>query len=428
MDTFMITFFILLGVAVALGGVILYLVLHGKGNADGEVATEIKEDAAKAEEEPVTEEEPKVEEKPEEAEPEVAAVEEEVPEEVEEEPEPVEEPVVEEVPEPVEEPKPAAAKIIPIVVPADTEEEDDGEDEKEEHTERKLVVEGGEVKYIIIKYSKSFQAKIIQSSDVTKNYYSELKNCLLSYKGVKSRMSWRWETYRSGRKTLAKLRMRGKTLSIALALNPDDYTDTKYVVESLAEVAAYEDTQCLYKIKNDRRLKYAKELIDKVMMDNGLSAGLIAENTDYASLYPYEETEPLIERKLIKVLTDEDAQSGTVFRPSDVRQSVTAAEVDSIMQDEVAEVLIEKSEEQEVTDRTKVGIVNIDALSRAFADGETVTLEEIKKRVKGFDKKITYVKVLARGVLDKKLTVKADAFSIQAVKMILLTGGKVIKK
>ena len=128
------------------------------------------------------------------------------------------------------------------------------------------------------------------------------------------------------------------------------------------------------------------------------------------------------------MLTDEDAQSGTVFRPSDVRASVTAAEVDSIMQDEVAEVLIEKSEDEEVSDRTKVGIINIDMLSRTFADGETVTLEEIKKRVKGFDKKVTYIKVLARGVLDKKLTVKADAFSIQAVKMILLTGGKVIKK
>ena len=162
------------------------------------------------------------------------------------------------------------------------------------------------------------------------------------------------------------------------------------------------------------------------MQDNGLSAGLVEESVDYAAQYPYETTEKLIARKLIKELTDEDAQSGTVFRKSDVRQSVTAAEVDSIMNDEVAEILIEKAEE--VSDRAKVGIVNIDMLSRTFADGETVTLEEVKKRVKGFDRKVTYLKVLARGVLDKKLTVKADAFSLQAAKMILLTGGKVIKK
>lgn len=307
----------------------------------------------------------------------------------------------------------------------DSDNENEAEEE-EEQSERKLVVEGGEVKYIIIKYSKSFQAKLIQSGDVVKNYYSQLKNCLLSYKGVKSRLSWRWETFRLGRKTLAKLIMRGKTLSLALALNPDDYADSKYVVDSLAEVAAYADTQCLYKIKNDRRAKYAKELIDKLMADNGLSAGLVEESVDYAAQYPYETTEALIARKLIKELTDEDAQSGTVFKKSDVRQSVTAAEVDSIMNDEVAEILIERAEE--VSDKAKVGIVNIDMLSRTFADGETVTLEEVKKRVKGFDGKVTYLKVLARGVLDKKLTVKADAFSLQAAKMILLTGGKVIKK
>lgn len=305
---------------------------------------------------------------------------------------------------------------------ADSGDEDDGDGE----SERKLVVDNGEVKYIIIKYAKSFQAKLIQSGELTKSYYSELKNCLLSYGGVKSRMSWRWETFRTGRKTLAKLRMRGKTLSLALALNPDDYADSKYVVESLSGVAAYADTLCLYKIKNDRRLKYAKELIDKLMADNGLSAGLVSGNVDYASQYPYETTEALIARKLIKELTDEDAQSGTVFRPSDVRSSVTAAEVDSIMRDEVAEILIEKA--NDTSDRTKVGIVNIDALSQVFADGESVTLEEVKKRVKGFDRKVTYLKVLARGTLDKKLTVTADAFSLQAAKMIILTGGKVIKK
>ena len=57
-----------------------------------------------------------------------------------------------------------------------------------------------------------------------------------------------------------------------------------------------------------------------------------------------------------------------------------------------------------------------------------VTLDEIKKRVKGFNKQTTYLKVLARGTLDKALTVEADGFSLQAVKMIVLMGGTAIKK
>ena len=111
--------------------------------------------------------------------------------------------------------------------------------------------------------------------------------------------------------------------------------------------------------------------------------------------------------------------------PEEVRESVTAVEVDTLMADDVAETYIEKSEVK--TDRTKQGIINIDTLSQNFKSGEKVTLDEIKKRIKGFSK-TTYLKVLARGTLDKALTVEADSFSIEAVKMIILTGGKVIKK
>ncbi len=305
-------------------------------------------------------------------------------------------------------------------------EEADGADEEgDEVREIKVIEEDGKTRYIVIKYSKSFEAKLIQSGEETKRYYSELKNCLLSYKGVKSRLSWKWETFRSGRKALAKLRLRGKTLSLALALDPAAYDGTKYHVDSLAETKSYAETPCLYRIKNDRRLKYAKELIDDVMRANALTAGLIAENADYAAQYPYETTEALIERKLIKVLTDEEAQSGTMFKPADIRKSVTVQEADSLIKDEVAELLVEKK--GGVSDRTRTGIINIDTLSKNFEDGETVTLAEIKKRVSGFAK-VTYLKVLARGTLDKKLTVEADSFSLQAVKMIVLTGGKAVKK
>ena len=328
---------------------------------------------------------------------------------------------------------PAAEKLTEEPAPERTEEpaavvaveETEADDEGDEVRELKVIEEDGKTRYIVIKYSKSFEAKLIQGGEEAKRYYSELKNCLLSYKGVKSRMSWKWETFRSGRKALAKLRLRGKTLSLALALDPAAYADTKYHVDSLAETKSYADTPCLYRIKNDRRLKYAKELIDNVMRDNSLSAGLIAENTDYAARYPYETTEALIERKLIKVLTDEEAQSGTMFKPADIRKSVTVQEADSLIKDDVAELLVEKK--GGVSDRTKTGIINIDTLSQHFGDGDTVTLAEIKKRVKGFNGKVTYLKVLARGTLDKKLTVEADSFSLQAVKMIVLTGGKAVK-
>lgn len=287
----------------------------------------------------------------------------------------------------------------------------------------KRAVLNGNERYIVIKYSKSFLAKLIQSDETVKNYYSEIKNCLLSYKGVKSRISWRWETFRLGRKALTKLRLRGKTLSVAFALNPADYEGSKYIVESIEDVNSYAETPCLYRIKNDRRVRYCKELIEKLMTENEVQPALTTEAVDYAAMYPYETLEALLEKKLIKELTDEEASSGTMFKP---RGSVSAYEVDEIMRDEQAEMLVQKGNGK--SDKTKTGIVNIDTLSQNFADGERVTLEEIKKRIPSVNKKVTYIKVLARGTLDKKLTVEADSFSLQAVKMIVLTGGTAVRK
>lgn len=340
----------------------------------------------------------------------------------------VEEALVVEEPQPVEEVKTVEEPVATVkeeLKPAtadDDDEKDNVEDDKEEDEQVRQVRRiDGHVRYIIIKYNKSFTAKIIQSSDEVKAYYSEIKNELLSYKGVKARMSWKGETFYSGRVTYAKLCVRGKCLSLFLALDPKNYVDSKYLVDDMTEIATYEKTPCLYRLKNDRRVKYSKELIETVM--DGRERLPEPELTDWASQYPYEETQPLVDRGLIKELTEEDAQSGDVFLP---RDSVLVSEANELMQDEVAAALVEETEE--ISDKTKTDIVNIDTLSKRFENGETVTLEEMKKRIPAINRKATYIKVLARGTLNKKLTVIADSFSIEAVKMILLTGGNVVKK
>ena len=325
-----------------------------------------------------------------------------------------------------EQPSEQNAQAETVELPEEEDEDDDDDDEEEDETEvapqRQVArMANGHVRYIIIKYNKSHTAKLIQSSDICKNYYSVLKNELLSYSGIKCRVSWKYETFYCGRQTYARLSMRGKKLCIFLALNPADYAYTKYIIDDKSEVLAYEKTPLLYRIKNDRRLKYAKELIATVM--DGRRKSEDFNEVNYVPQLPYEEIEPLIERKLVKVLTEEDAQSGDVFKPRDF---VQAEEVNELLHDDIAQALIEVSDE--VSDRTKCEIINIDILSRYFENDEKVTLEEIKKRVPKFPKNATYVKVLARGLLDKRLTVVADAYSIDAAKMILLTGGNPVKK
>lgn len=296
--------------------------------------------------------------------------------------------------------------------------------------------------FIPVRYNRSFTAKLIQADGRQKDYYGEIKNELMRY-GVKTRTSWRYETFKTGRKLLAKIAFRGKTTGLYLALDPKAYVGTKYKLEDVSSVAANAGVPSLYKIKNDRRCKYSKELIAAVMEANGLTAGETPTD-DYAARYPYEELEPLIERNLVKLLKAGQAGDGeglieitqekyerltaaAAGRPQypEIVESITVAEAETKIADEVAETFIMES--GRVSDRSKRDIVNIDVLGKYFDAGESVTVEEIKKRVPSVNRKATCIKVLARGTLDKALNVEADDFSPAAVKMIVLTGGTVTR-
>ncbi len=128
----------------------------------------------------------------------------------------------------------------------------------------------------------------------------------------------------------------------------------------------------------------------------------------------------------VQELTGEPVQE-SAEEPSaaPVREEVAASEVNALMTDSAAKKLIVES--KRIANKSKSVIVNVDTLGEFFEDGETVNLEALKKRVPYISKKATYIKVLARGRLGKALTVEGDDFSLEAVKMIVLTGGTVIR-
>ena len=153
-------------------------------------------------------------------------------------------------------------------------------------------------------YNRSFTAKFIQSDDETKNYYVHLKNEILSYKKVHARMSWKRETFRLGRNVVARIAYRGKTLCLYLPIDPATLTDSKYIVEDVSDIALYEDTPCLYRIRVERREKYAEELIAMVME----AMGTVRTDRIFEDYYmPYEGVVQLIDKGLIKrVVKDAD--------------------------------------------------------------------------------------------------------------------------
>lgn len=106
----------------------------------------------------------------------------------------------------------------------------------------------------------------------------------------------------------------------------------------------------------------------------------------------------------------------------EVMESVEAEEVDEILSDEVAlgRVLYEKGARHGY--RTSV---NIGAICASFPAGAVVTLAELKNRGLA-EKNAKRLKILAGGSMNKPLTVKAESFSVQAIKMVELTGGTAI--
>jgi len=107
--------------------------------------------------------------------------------------------------------------------------------------------------------------------------------------------------------------------------------------------------------------------------------------------------------------------------------AVCAEEADTLMSDaEVQAQIFTEAASVTPCRNGKKAMINLDTISAHFQADQTVSLDALLE--KGLiPQKTCYLKVLARGTLDKPLTVRAHSFSAAAAKMILLTGGTVIR-
>ncbi len=269
-----------------------------------------------------------------------------------------------------------------------------------------------------IRYVKSFTAKLSQASEEVRKYYNLIKNHALSYKKANSRISWHYDAINVGREQVLKFAIRGKTLCVYYALNE---VDEKYKVET-AKSKKFEDTPCLYRVKNDRRSVYAKELIDIVMKKAHAELG--KESSEDFTI-PYESTKALLAKGLIKEFKTKVKETEKEEFVDEHHEDISVEEADARMSDEAAAASIEEDAKSKKHEGKK-GIINIDTISKNFHDGDKVDLEALWAK-KLIPQSVGYVKVLARGTINKRLDLDLQDYSLQAVKMVLLEGGTVKK-
>ncbi|MDE6667213.1 MAG: hypothetical protein K2K38_02555 [Clostridia bacterium] len=244
---------------------------------------------------------------------------EEVEEPVEEEPEQVEEteeieeitepePLVPDTEEAVEEQVdsvPEVAETTPpvnaVVVESDSESDDDNDNDNDTDSDDGDGEEGeGGVDFLnMMRYNRSFIARIIQSTDEQKNYYGKVRNALLSYRKVNSNIAWGAERFHKGRETIARFKIRGKTLVLYMAIDPKEIEYSVYHQKDVSNNKSLHGTPTMIKIMSPRGVKKAVRLVDYMLEKRDGIKRNVPER-DYAAMYPYETIEELIEDGLVK--------------------------------------------------------------------------------------------------------------------------------
>ena len=179
---------------------------------------------------------------------------------------------------------------------------------------------------VSVRFRTSFESRYIQSG-VLQDYYTAIKNLLLSYKGVKARTSWNYEAFTKTRVQCAKVNIKGNALLVYLPLDPKEYNEKKYHFTDMSEKPKFEGLPMLMKVKSERALKYNLELIAEAMSRLGIERGE-AQSVDYR--LPYESTETLAARGLVKVI----APQGTVLEEN---ATVKKTNVGALLSSEIGE-------------------------------------------------------------------------------------------
>lgn len=161
----------------------------------------------------------------------------------------------------------------------------------------------GAAETVFVRYRRSYMSRLIQSDGDVKAYYTDIKNKLLSYKGVRDRISWDFESFNAGRKKLAKINVKGKTITVNLALDPKT-VEAKYYAGDTSGKPKLSDVPTLMKVKSGRSVKYTLELIEKMMEQEGIPANAVPSKKAFD--LEYRDTDALVKEGYIKAMYDKE--------------------------------------------------------------------------------------------------------------------------
>ena len=204
--------------------------------------------------------------------------------------EPVEEPVEEEIIE--EEPIAQESNNEPFSFGGfssdedETEEDEDEEDETEEDEDEEdgLMVNQiyGQTSSSMGKINKvDFDEKVEKASPDLKRHYNEIKNVIMKYRNVHSRISKAGDSFRCKGQKYVYMTIVGKTLKVYLALDPFSIDQNVYHHRDVSNKKKYQVTPTLLRVKSELSVKKTIKLIEVMFEDNMIDVKKKVEEKDY---------------------------------------------------------------------------------------------------------------------------------------------------
>ena len=116
---------------------------------------------------------------------------------------------------------------------------------------------------------RTFAQKLEQAKDEVKQRYAPIYSLLSRIEGAKVIESKKQRTFKKGNRPIARLLFKGKTLCVLLALDTNEYKESKYVFTDLSSVKAHEDYPLCMRLTSTRQAKWSVELLEEIIARNG---------------------------------------------------------------------------------------------------------------------------------------------------------------
>lgn len=276
--------------------------------------------------------------------------------------------------------------------------------EESEEVDDEVLEKGDDGKEI----SDKMLLKLKMALDRVKRYYSDFRNYLTKY-NLTFRSNKSGDVYLYKNKVIIRVTVYSRALKVYLGLKPKDI-DPKYHTVNMSDKKKYDTIPVMLRVSSDRSYKYLLELVAMLVDKYKLKETGTQTNIDYVRDFLSSSQE------LLKLLGYEDL----LVKRADVRMC-------DVLPNSVAKnTQILLTNPKKVTGPKEVYEITVGEISAAFGTKYEVNLS-LLKLVGLAPESANYLKVIAKGECRVPVSVFANDYDLLAIKMIIITGGNVVK-